>query len=428
MTDFNVIKATERIEPEPIEGYQVLFWGVITIYAIEYMGLGNYIPGANKVPLFLSAAIFIVSYLKHNGRGIFKFGQTKAILFLFLHTSISIAYAVVTTYAFRVFKGQAGYIILFISTYLVLGNARQIHRFMTAFVIFHCFVLLVNLETLSATMRAGSFKAGYFLGDGNDLSWSLTIFLPFALYLIFQKRSWVAKCILSASALLFVASIVRLGSRGAFLAIVSATCYLVIYSRKKGVAVMLALLVGITMIAIAPSFYLDRIKTIRTYQEDSSALGRIMAWKAAARMAVGHPFGVGAGNFNTAYGRFYRPSEVDERIWRPQRWISPHSIYFQVLGEYGIIGLATLLTLLFLNFRDNHRQMNQQKETGSPLPYEYGVSSLPKFLNTSLVAYSVGGVFLGGVSYPHIFVLTALILRTRELNAAKKQVDLVKAP
>ena len=49
------------------------------------------------------------------------------------------------------------------------------------------------------------------------------------------------------------------------------------------------------------------------------------------------------------------------------------------------------------------------------------LSTLPKYLNMSLVAFSVGGVFLGGVSYPHLFILTALILRTRQINGIDLQ-------
>jgi hypothetical protein len=37
----------------------------------------------------------------------------------------------------------------------------------------------------------------------------------------------------------------------------------------------------------------------------------------------------------------------------------------------------------------------------------------------SLVAYAIGGIFLGGVNYPHIFILTALILRTKQINVTE---------
>ncbi len=136
-------------------------------------------------------------------------------------------------------------------------------------------------------------------------------------------------------------------------------------------------------------------------------------------MAVDYPFGVGAGNFNSAYGRFYRPSEIDPRIWAGARWISPHSIYFLVLGEYGVIGLITILVLLILNFRENQKQVSALKRLPASCALRDEIAILPKYLNMSLVSFSVGGVFLGGISYPHIFILTALILKTKKINDAR---------
>ena len=222
-----------------------------------------------------------------------------------------------------------------------------------------------------------------------------------------------------------IAGIVGTGSRGAFLAMSGALAYLVLNSRHKASAIAAAVVIGLGALALAPGSYLDRIQSIGSYEEDSSALGRIMAWKAAMRMAVGDPLGVGAGNFNTAYGREYRPQQVDERIYSPSRWISPHSVYFLVLGEYGIIGLITILILLYNNYRDNQAQIKINEIAKKRNSDAYSLPLLPKYLNTSLVAFSVGGAFLGGINYPHIYILTALILRVKQMN--QEGADTLKA-
>ena len=405
---------------EPESG-MLLFWGVVMIYAIEYIGMGHYIPGVQKIPLFLSLLIFFVVFFGYNGRDVLKYGQTRALIVFLLHTGISMSYAIVGSYALRVFTVQVGYIILFISTFLVLKSSKQIRIFMASFVFYHCFLIVANLSKLTTSERTGSFKAGYFLGDGNDFSWSLTIFLPFALYLLTVTRNKIMKGMMIAAAGLFVAGLVGAGSRGAFLAISSAIGYLVLNSKKKAAAIVVAAILAVLAFALAPPAYIDRVQSIGEYQEDSSALGRMMAWKASIRMAIDHPIGVGAGNFNSAYGRFYRSSETDPRIWAGARWISPHSIYFLVLGEYGLIGLITICTLLFLNFRDNQQQVTAFVRLPPSSAQGVELATLPKYLNMSLVAFSVGGVFLGGVSYPHLFILTALILRTRQINGIDLQ-------
>jgi probable O-glycosylation ligase (exosortase A-associated) len=326
------------------------------------------------------------------------------------------AWAVVGSYALKVFKVQVGYFILFILTYLGVRNIKKLRIFLASLVLYHCFIIVVNVDKLSSTARIGSFKAGYFLGDGNDFAWSLTIFLPFLIYLfITTKRSILRTIILSAMGM-FIAAMVGTGSRGAFLALSASIVYLVFNSRKKAKAIVVTTALALLVFAFAPSSYMDRIHSIGEYQEDSSALGRMMAWKASMRMAVGHPLGVGAGNFNSAYGRFYRPTEVDPRIWGGARWISPHSVYFLVLGEYGVIGLVTLLTLLGLNFRDNQHQIANLNSKSVRPTLGDNVETLPKYLNMSLMAFAAGGAFLGGINYPHIYILTALILRTKKIN------------
>ncbi len=392
------------------------FWGVVCIYAIEYIGLGRYIPGAQKIPLFLSAVIILALLANDKVTEVFRHRQAKVLLVFLTHTALSISYAHVGSYVLDVFKVQVGYVILFISTYIVIRNQKQITVFMTSFVLYHFFIILTNLDRLTLDQRTGYFRAGFFLGDGNDLAWSLAIFLPFIIYLYIVARGKLFRLAFIGAGFIFVLGIIFTGSRGAFLSIICALAYLVFNARRKSAGIAAAVVICIGGLALAPDAYLDRIQSIGSYEEDSSALGRIMAWKAAMRMAVNEPLGVGAGNFNTAFGRVYRPQQVDERIHAPRRWISPHSIYFLVLGEYGIIGLITLLTLLYSSYKDNQRQVKEYHSVNKLPAYEHLPKLLPKYLNTSLVAYSVGGVFLGGIHYPHIYILTALILRTKKLN------------
>lgn len=393
----------------------VLFTGVLAIYCIEYIGLGHYLPGAQKIPLFLSLGIFLFVIFSKECLALIAYGQTKAFLLFLLHTLLSMSYAIVTTYAFNTLKLQIGYIILFFSTFTVLTSYKRIYFFLLMFVFFHCFIVLVNLDKLTSGLRIGSFKAGYFLGDGNDLAWSLTIFFPFTLYLLLLAKSKLLKCLFLFTSLLFLVGIIGTASRGAFLALLASFLYYIYTSKKRILAFSLIAAFLVLLFSVSPENYISRIHSITDYEEDSSALGRLMAWKSAVNMAIDNIFGVGAGNFNTAYGRFYRPEIVDPRIWSGARWISPHSIYFLVLGEYGFIGLLTILSILYLNFRTNHKQMNASSSFSTSLTATT-TNLLPRYLNMSLFAFCIGGVFLGGINYPHLFVLTAITLANQKLN------------
>ena len=79
-------------------------------------------------------------------------------------------------------------------------------------------------------------------------------------------------------------------------------------------------------------------------------------------MALDYPLGVGANNFNSAYGRFYIPADTSG--WAANRWMSTHSCYFKVLAEYGYPGLILFLSILVTTFRDNVRSAQRLRAIG----------------------------------------------------------------
>jgi len=377
------------------------------------MGLGNFFPPLRKVPLPLSLIIFLFAISKYDIREVLKYRQTKLLIAFFVFTCVSIVYALVTTYVFNTFKAQLGYIILFFSTYLIIRERRDLEKFIWAMILIHAVLVLINLEKLGSTMRIGSFNAGYFLGDGNDFSWSMCIFLPLGLYLLKSAKIKYLKLIAVFCSLLIVVGIIGTQSRGAGLALIASSAYFIFFSGKKlksFLIVGVCLFVG--LIFVSP-FYLERMKTISSYDQDSSVQGRFAAWKAASMMALDHPLGVGAGNFNSAYGRHYRDQIDTSRFFASQRWISPHSIYFLVLGEYGFIGVLIILMLIYSNYRDNRKTYIFLKK--KIINESSNWISLAVCMNMSLTAYSVGGIFLGGINYPHFLIITFLTIRLKKI-------------
>jgi O-antigen ligase len=164
---------------------------------------------------------------------------------------------------------------------------------------------------------------------------------------------------------------------------------------------------AIGVILVAPSNYYSRMKTISDYQEDSSAMGRIKAWRTAMEMAADYPMlGVGAGSFNSAYGRFYR-KHTD-----PSRWISTHSVYFKVVAEYGYPGLIVFIMIIISSVMMNNKTYKILSAKGDP---PEGLLVWPKILNWSIITWTVSAMFLSGVDYPHLYILVGLTLAIRRL-------------
>jgi O-antigen ligase len=89
---------------------------------------------------------------------------------------------------------------------------------------------------------------------------------------------------------------------------------------------------------------LDRVVSIVDVGETSNA-GRLKMWKAASVYALHHPLGVGYANFVVTLTEddsvsFDQAAGVENTLYRlPQRYITAHSLYLQILVELSALGL-----------------------------------------------------------------------------------------
>jgi len=128
-------------------------------------------------------------------------------------------------------------------------------------------------------------------------------------------------------------------------------------------------------------------------------------------MAIDNPLlGVGAGHFPQAYGTRYRPPDAGSA-----GWLTAHSMYFLVLGELGFTGLVIYGALVFGSVRATLvvRRRVLQSTKDPPSSEVLGTARLLGLLATSMVGFAVAGAFLSASYYPHVFILTGLLLAAR---------------
>ncbi len=241
-----------------------------------------------------------------------------------------------------------------------------------------------------------------FIEDNTSLALALVMILPLMRYLQLQTASRLVRHGLSAAMMLTVLSIFASYSRGAVLAVAAMGLFLLLKSRKKALIILMALVVLPTMLSFMPEQWFERLHTIKTYEQDASALGRINAWWFAFNVAVERPL-VGGGYqvFDPELFKRYAPE--------PENFHDAHSIYFQVLGEHGFVGLILFVLLGWLTFRSAAWVIRHTNELAE-LTWARDLASM---IQVSIIGYAVGGAFLGLAYFDLYYHLVAIMLLTR---------------
>ena len=245
---------------------------------------------------------------------------------------------------------------------------------------------------------------GGFIGGNNEIALAIILVMPFIYYgylAIDPTRAWLRRGMLAAMGLSAAAALGS-HSRGALLAIVAMTLFLWWRSEKKlGLGVVLAVL-GVSLIAFMPSNWNERMQTIETYEKDSSAMGRINAWKMATNLANDRV--IAGGGFS-----IYEPSTFARYAPDATDIHAAHSVYFQVLGEHGWLGLALWIAIWWYTWRGAAWiRANATEAAGTKW-----CSHLASMCQVSLVGYAVGGAFLSLAYFdlPYNVMITVVVTR-----------------
>lgn len=408
------VRTPGKAKAEPAT--QWIFYGYLLMVFLEWTGIPNDFPvlKAIRATTLLNFGLLILAVSKVGFGDMMKHRQSKIIVGFIVFTAMSVLWAVVRSRAFNEIRPFVDYAIFFALTLLLVDRQKRFDLLSWTFLVVAAIIVARNVDKLSSSQRLGGFRAAYFLGDNNDFAWGCMVMLPIILNLAFGERGFITRMAGLAGALICVIGIVGTGSRGGTLGLAAAVLfYWAVMSRHKARGLLAVLVLAAGLAIFAPSGYFERMQTVGTYEQDNSALSRLQVWGAAVRMATDRPFGVGAGNFSAAYGRYYIPSN-SELSWGGTRWLSAHSIYFRVLGEYGFIGLGMLIWLIVTNMKDNIRSRRILISAGDKAPIP---ASWPALVTMALIGFAVCGTFLGGITYPHIFLLAGLTVRAKRLIA-----------
>jgi putative inorganic carbon (HCO3(-)) transporter len=409
-----VNKRAEELSPEEVDKKTRFLYGwLLLALFFEYGRPASYlkplavIPLNSMIPLLLLVATMFAKGLRPWNR-IFADSYTKWIFIFLGFIMISALWATVFTYTNTIFQRCLGYFFLFIMIARICTTRQRVRGVFFTLIVSHLFLLAMNPEVVLDPQTRHYITGATFLGDGNDYSMSVCVLLGFAVEMASVQTSKLKKVLFWALLGVLVLAIIGTQSRGATLGMGAVFGYMWWRSPRKAAGVIVIILAAFAVLLYAPDVYFERMGTLSAPSEDSSAEGRLHAWRAGTKMALNNVLGVGAGNFPNNFPK-YRSADA------PTRWMTAHSMYFLILGELGFLGLLLLLKLVFGNFRSNVR-LRKRLLQQDPKRFAIDARSLDMF-NAGIIGLAVAGAFLSVTYYPHIFVLGGLAIALRRVIA-----------
>ena len=245
---------------------------------------------------------------------------------------------------------------------------------------------------------------GTFIGGNNEIALALIMTIPLMHYLqMTSSKMWVRH---SLTVAMILCALAALGtySRGALLAIAAMGGFLWLKSQHKFRIALFVFVMALPALAFMPEQWGERMDTINTYEEDLSVKGRFNAWWMAYNLAKERPL-VGGG-FEVSMPELFLLYAPD-----PEDLHAAHSVYFQVLGEHGFVGLGLYLLLALSTWRTGSwiiRNIGKQEE------YRWAYN-LATMVQVSLIGFAVGGAFLSLLYFDVPYYLMAAMVATRVL-------------
>lgn len=156
-------------------------------------------------------------------------------------------------------------------------------------------------------------------GSPNYMALLMSVLIVVCLSFLYTRYSKFLKAAAIGAMGLFFYLFVKANSRGATLGLAAALLTFLLFQKRRAVTLGVLAIILVGVVALAPQSYFDRLKTISSYEQDSSATSRLELWNIGLQLIREHPlFGVGPENF------------------MDYAFNGPHDSYIQAAAEMGI--------------------------------------------------------------------------------------------
>jgi probable O-glycosylation ligase (exosortase A-associated) len=251
------------------------------------------------------------------------------------------------------------------------------------------------------------------LYEGSQISTVAIAIIPVILWLTrfgsIYPRDWRVK--LFAYNLIFACLLIPVGTEARTgLVCIGVLAILMLRNVRNRIAYIAVIAVAMmAAVPFLPDSFTNRMSTIKSYQEDSSASTRLAVWGWTWDYVRENPLG---GGFEAYRQNTLRVDMVTSRTAGDvqvvgsaqvlERGRAYHSSYFEMLGEQGFPGLLLFLTIhaaCLARMEVLRRRFAKSEES------EAWIAPLATALQNAQLVYLVGSLFVGIAWQPFIYML-----------------------
>lgn len=267
---------------------------------------------------------------------------------------------------------------------------------------------------LFTILTGGNYRVwgpGGFIGENNAFALATIITLPLVHFLQLQLSKPWQRHAMSVIMLLCVASSLGSYSRGASLALAAMGLVFWWRSERKGLITIILMIVLLALLPMMPEHWWARMETIKTYEDDTSAMGRINAWIVAWEVAKNNLFGAGMSYQHQLYFSMFGVYETVVR--------AAHSVYFQILGNHGFIGLLLYLGIWI----STYRTAGWLRKNAIHIEETVWTAQLGSMVQVALVGFAVGGAFLSLAYFDLSYNMLIMVVLAKKWVESKAWVN-----
>ena len=321
----------------------------------------------------------------------------------FDHLKVIVTWVIVYFLIINIVNSEKRFIIFFLSFLLYSFKMSQ-HGFLTW------------AERGFAFANWGVTGAPGWFQNSGEFGIQLCVFLPLSLCFIIALKDrwgWVAKVFFYLMPFTAVGSVLATSSRGAILGSIAACAWLVVNSRYRAKALVLAVLVGVLAYQFMPPQFAERFHTAG---EDKTSMERLVRWERGIEIANENPvIGIGYGNWLTYIRDHYRTNLG-----------LSHNIFIDAGAEMGYSGLFALLAIIATTLFTNRRTRRLAMEIDDKFCTTMAIG-----FDSALMGYLVSASFVSVLYYPYLWINLALVVAlhtTASQRRAAVRRDAVEEP